>query len=84
MASQLSGIARKRKQDLRQLKVYSRKLDAAQENLEREINRLINRKRSIPELSDYTRLGEMANAVDMATTSFVQALASMGTTWTFL
>ena len=84
MASQLTAIGRKRKQDLRQLKIYSRKLDAAQEILEREITRLINRKRSIPELSDYQRLGDMANSVDLATTAFVVALGNMGKTWSFL
>lgn len=82
MASQLTALGRRRKSDLRQLKVFSRRLDAAQERLEREITRLINRKRALPELSDYQRLAEMANAVDQATTAFANALYSMGVSWT--
>jgi len=81
MASQLSAVTRKRKADLKQLKVYSRKLDAAQEALEREITRLYNRKRSIPELSDYQRLSSLADSVDTATSNFMSALSSMGITW---
>lgn len=81
MASQLSALARKRRADLKQLKVYSRKLDAAQEALEREINRISNRKRSIPELSDYQRLSSLADGVDTATANFMAALSSMGITW---
>lgn len=82
MASQLSALGRRRKGDLRQLRIYSRRLDAAQEKLDREIVRLISRKRALPELSDYQRLAEMANAVDQATTNFANALYSMGVTWT--
>lgn len=84
MASQLTALARRRKSDLRQLKVYSRKLDAAQEKLEREVVRLINRKRSLPEMSDYQRLVTMCDAVDVSLASLVNALASMGISWTTL
>lgn len=84
MASQLTTLGRRRKSDLRQLKVFSRRLDAAQEKLEREITRLVNRKRSLPELSDYQRLSSMTEAVDQATTAFANALYSMGVSWTSL
>ena len=84
MASQLTALARRRKSDLRQLKVYSRKLDAAQEKLEREVVRLINRKRSLPEMSDYQRIVTMCDAVDVSLASLVNALASMGVSWTTL
>ena len=82
MASQLTALSRKRKSDLRQLKVYSRRLDASQERLEREINRLINRKRALPELGDYQRLSQMADKVDQDIAVFANALYSMGVTWT--
>ncbi len=84
MASQISALARKRKSDLRQLKSYSRKVDAAQEKMEREISRLINRKRMMPELSDYQRLSQMAGVVDQALSAFANAIYSMGVTWTTL
>lgn len=84
MASQLTALGRRRKADLRELKVYSRRLDAAQEKLEREITRLINRKRSLPELADYQRLSQMAEQVDSAVASFASALYSMGITWSTL
>lgn len=82
MASQLVAMSQRRKGDLRQLKTYSRKLDAAQEKLEREINRLVARKKSVPEMSDYQRLLTLSDAVDTALANFVAALASMGTSWT--
>lgn len=82
MASQLVAMSKRRKSDLRQLKTYSRKLDAAQEKLEREINRLVVRKKSVPEMSDYQRLLTLADATDSALASFVGALASMGVSWT--
>jgi len=84
MASQLTVIARKRKADLRQLKVMSRRLDAAQEALEREIQRLINRKRSVPELADYQRLTDLTASVDVALASLADAIYSMGVTWTIM
>lgn len=84
MASQLTGIARKRKADLRQLKVLSRRLDAAQEALEREIQRLINRKRSVPELSDYQRLTDLTASVDVALATLADAIYSMGVTWSIM
>ena len=81
MASQLAALGRKRKSDLRQLKVYSRRLDAAQERLEREINRLLTRKRALPELSDYQRLATMIDQVDQSTAVLANALSSMGIAW---
>jgi len=82
MASQITALARRRKSDLRQLKVLSRRLDAAQEKMEREITRLVNRKRALPELSDYQRLIGMADGVDMALATFAQAIYAMGVSWT--
>ena len=84
MASQLTALGRRRRADLKQLKVLSRRLDAAQERLEREVSRLLNRKRAIPELTDYQRLADMAQGVDEAVTSFANSLYAMGVSWTNL
>jgi hypothetical protein len=56
----LAEVSRQRKSQLRQLMVASRKLDSRQESLEREIKRLVNRKKSVPELADAERLIGMA------------------------
>ena len=82
MASQLSALGRRRKADLKQLKILSRRLDAAQEKLEREINRIQNRKKAIPELSDFQRLTTLTDSVDQAATAFANSLYSMGVSWT--
>lgn len=84
MASQLTALSRRRKGDLRQLKIYSRKLDAAQERLEREVVRLINRKRALPEMSDYQRIVQMAEGVDVSLAQLVQALGAMGKSWSIM
>ncbi len=77
----LAEIGRERKAQLRQLKLVSRRLDAAQESLEREVNRLINRKRAIPELQDAERLANMAMAVEAQISAMGGVIASVAQTW---
>ena len=77
----LASVARERKQQLRQLMVASRKLDAAQESLEREIKRLLVRKKSVPELQDAERLGTMAQTVEGALSGMVSVIASVSQSW---
>lgn len=52
----LQQIAAGRKKDLKKLKELSLKVDASQEKLEREILRVINRKKNVPEASDALRI----------------------------
>jgi hypothetical protein len=47
---------RVRKEGLRRLQRASLSLDAAQEKVEREVKRLLNRKKSIPEAADMERV----------------------------
>lgn len=77
----LAEIGRERKAQLRQLKLVSRRLDAAQESLEREVNRLINRKRSVPELADAERLASMLMAVEAQLDAMAGVIASVAQTW---
>lgn len=84
MASTVTQVGRKRRADLRQILSASKKLDAAQETLEREIRRMISRKRMLPELSDYQRLYTMLQATDDALGSMVSVVASLGATWAVL
>lgn len=77
----LAEIGRERKAQLRQLKLVSRRLDAAQESLEREVNRLINRKRSVPELADAERLASMSMAVEAQLDAMAGVIASVAQTW---
>jgi len=77
----LAAVARERKAQLRQLMIQSRKLDAAQESLEREVKRLVTRKRAVPELADAERLGTMAQQVEGALGGMVQVIGSVAQSW---
>ena len=77
----LAAVARDRKAQLRQLMVASRRLDAAQESLEREIKRLLTRKRSVPELADAERLVTMAQAVDTGLSGMTSVIQSVAQSW---
>lgn len=59
----LSEIARSRKTDLKALTKLSLALNAAQEAFHREILRIKNRKKSVPELSDAERLSQKLEKV---------------------
>jgi len=52
----LSELARQRKDGLKRLQKASLTLDAQQEKVEREVKRLLNRKKAIPESADMTRI----------------------------
>jgi len=77
----LASVARERKAQLRQLLVASRKLDASQETLEREIKRIVTRKRSVPELADAERLATMAQAVEGSLAGMVSVIQSVSQSW---
>jgi len=77
----LASVARERKSQLRQLLIASRKLDASQESLEREIKRIVTRKRSVPELADAERLAQMAQQVDGALSGMVSVIQSVSQSW---
>ncbi len=77
----LAAVARERRNQLRQLMVASRKLDATQETLEREVKRLINRKKSVPELADAERLAVLAGNVNSQLSAMVQVVQSVSQAW---
>jgi len=59
---------RVRKEGLRRLQRASLSLDAAQEKVEREVKRLLNRKKAIPEAADMERvlslIAQVSGALD--------------------
>ncbi len=78
----LASVARERKQQLRQLLTASLRLDADQEKLEREIKRIVGRKKGVPELADAERLTAMAQTVEQALTNMTQVISSVSNSWT--
>jgi hypothetical protein len=77
----LQSVARERKNVLKALNIKSRNLDAKQEVLEREIKRIINRKRAVPEVADMQRLINMADASAVALNDLVSAISSAASTF---
>lgn len=77
----LAAVARERKQQLRQLMVASRKLDASQESLEREVKRLIARKKAVPELADAERLAVMTQTVNSSLANMISVIESVAQSW---
>jgi len=77
----LATVARERKKQLKLLMLASRKLDAHQESLEREIKRLISRKKSVPELADATRLATQVQQVDAALQNMASVVSSVAQSW---
>lgn len=77
----LASVARDRKAQLRQLMVASRRLDAAQEKLEREVKRIINRKKGVPELADAERLTNLAQGVNTGLEAISQVISSVAQSW---
>jgi len=61
--------------------VASRSLDAKQEALEREIKRLLTRKKSVPELADAERLTTQAQAVESALGNMAAVISSVSQSW---
>lgn len=77
----LAAVARERKNDLKTLIYVSRKLDAAQEKLERECIRLRNRKKAIPELADAERLVVMINEIDTTLNAMMETVDRFAYSW---
>lgn len=82
--STVAGIAKTRRQDLGRLNLASRKLDATQEALEREVNRLRNRKNAVPEARDALRLIELAQATETAMQDMLRVCNDLSTSWATL
>jgi len=77
----LAAVARDRKAQLRQLMIASRKLDASQEALEREVRRLLTRKRSVPELADAERLAGLAQQVEGSLGTMASVITAVSQSW---
>lgn len=77
----LASVARERKSDLWTLMVASRKLDAEQEKLEREVKRLLTRKKAVPEVADAERLAGLAQGVNAALGNMVSVIEAVSQSW---
>lgn len=77
----LASVARERKSDLRTLMVASLKLDAEQEKLEREVRRLLARKKAVPEVADAERLAGLAQGVNAALGNMVSVIEAVSQSW---
>ncbi len=77
----LASIAKERVQDVRGLFKLSRKLDASQESLEREIRRILVRKKAYPELDDLARLATMSQDVDDREGDIARYLVQLAKVW---
>lgn len=81
MAATISQVARERKSQLKLLMTASRRLDAKQERLEREVKRLINRKQSVPELADADRLIVMTKETEAELSNMVKVIEQVSQAW---
>lgn len=77
----LASVARDRKSQLKSLMIASRRLDADQEKLEREIKRIVNRKKGVPELEDAERLATLATKTASSLDQMVQVIQNVATSW---
>ncbi len=77
----IAQVSRERKAQLRQLMVASRRLDAAQEALEREVKRILVRKKAVPELADAERLGTLAQAVEGTLGTLASVISGVAQSW---
>jgi len=77
----LSEISRQRKSDLRTISKWSRSLDAAQEKVEREVKRILNRKRSVPEQRDAMRILELMSNVSSVMAQMSSVISDISASW---
>lgn len=77
----LASVAKDRKAQLRQLMTASLRLDADQEKLEREIKRIVSRKKGVPELADAERLTAMVQTVEGALANITSVISSLASAW---
>jgi len=81
MAS-LSELASQRKSDLKAISKWTRAWDAKQEAFEREVKRLTNRKRAIPDAADLKRLENMLSASADAFDILADLMVDLAGSWT--
>jgi len=70
----IASVARDRRNALKSVMTASLKLDAKQEALEREVKRIRNRKRAVPEAEDMVRLISLADTVAQALDQMVAVI----------
>lgn len=73
----LQQIANERKRALKALRAQSLKLNTAQEAVDRELVRLINRKKSIPEARDMDKLVQLLKTVDNYSDEFARSIQNV-------
>ena len=77
----IAEVARRRRQDFREILRLSRALDASQEAVEREIKRLVARKKSVPEVSDASRVLSLIGATGTALSAVGEKFKKLLVAW---
>lgn len=77
----LSEIARSRRADLKKMSQWSRALDAAQEKVEREVKRLMNRKKAVPEAADAQRVLTLLSGTQAVLDSMGSLMLDISRSW---
>lgn len=77
----VTEIARKRKNELRLVSKHSRTLDAQQEKLEREVRRLMNRKKAVPDLQDAKRLIALLQVIQQVMNTMSALFEDIAQSW---
>jgi len=72
----LSEIRKERLDYLAKLKPLYRAMDGALEKVERELKRVLNRKRAVPEQEDLIRIVEQTKTLDQHISIITKALGS--------
>lgn len=75
-------MASARRKSLRILLQLSRRVNTAQEALDREIKRIINRKQAVPELKDMERIVDLCATVEAKTGDVSEGALSIARDWT--
>jgi len=77
----LAEIGRARRGDFRRLLQASRALDASQEKVEREIKRLVARKKAVPETEDARRIITLLGGVTTSITAMNNLMSQIVKNW---
>jgi len=77
----LADIAKRRRADFREILRLSRALDAAQERVEREIKRLVSRKKAIPEVADAQRVLSLISVTNQALSAIADQFKKLVSSW---
>lgn len=77
----LNALIRERKSLLRQLKANLRKVDSRLEISQRSIDRMLKRKRNVPDMTDYQKMVDDATQLNTSLEEYIYSLEQVGGVW---